>query len=184
MRTSTLLVVTALSAPHVAAYSIAPAFSPRALAACAPVARRAVAAASSVRMSADDEIEQDPNAFQVTLVNPDEEGKSIECTMMETAEVSGKLYASMVPRDRPALIAVLDADEGVLAEVDDPDELAALLPAARKVCESLGLDLLDTALTLTLAGDVVAAEEAYEDQDVRPTCLFFCICNSNVYSYC
>lgn len=111
-------------------------------------------------------MEQDPNAFQVSLSDPQTPGKTIECTMMETAEVADRLYASMIPRDAPALIASLNTADAVLAEIDEPDEIEALLPAAREVCEALGLDLLDTAVTLTLAGDVAAASEAAEELDI------------------
>eukprot|EP00967_Tisochrysis_lutea_P110741 scaffold173538_cov28-Tisochrysis_lutea.AAC.1 len=111
-------------------------------------------------------VEQDPNAFQVSLSDPQTPGKTIECTMMETAEVADRLYASMIPRDAPALIASLNTADAVLAEIDEPDEIEALLPAAREVCEALGLDLLDTAVTLTLAGDVAAASEAAEELDI------------------
>jgi hypothetical protein len=116
-------------------------------------------------MSADEDEEPDPNAFQVTLIDPDTPDKSIECTMMETAEIGDRMYASMVPRDTPALIATLNAEEGVLAEVEDEDELAAVFPLARQACDALDLQLLDSAVTLTLAGDVEAAAEAAEDME-------------------
>ncbi len=50
--------------------------------------------------------------------------------LLSCRQVRGKLYASMLPRDTPALIARLDAKEGCLAEVDDPDEPAQALAGA------------------------------------------------------
>lgn len=72
-----------------------------------PAARRAplahqlatapLAAAASARMCADDDLATaDTKAFQVTLVDP-EDGKKIECSMLETAEVRGRLSRRTYP---------------------------------------------------------------------------------------
>ena len=119
---------------------------------CPPPSRAAVAAELDAGES-----------FQVSLLDGSE-GKRIECSMMETAELDGELYASLLPRDTPAILATLDAEQGVLAEVEDPGPIRDLLPAARRACGEYGLELLDTAFTLTVSGDVeTAIDDAGED---------------------
>lgn len=99
--------------------------------------------------------------FQVTLADGD---RSLECRMLESETIDGRLFASLVPIDTPAVLAAVD-NVGELAEIDDEPLLARLLPNAREACADEGLSLIDSALTLTLGGDL--SELLNDDDDAE-----------------
>jgi len=116
-------------------------------------------ATRSVRRSDDLRLQveaEDEGLFQVQLVDPDD-GKSIECMLLESLEYKDEMYASMTPRDATAVIATLKDSE--MTEVTDLDLIAELFPTAQAVSEELGLQLMDTAVAITIVGDLEALED-------------------------
>mmetsp|Transcript_15064 Transcript_15064/g.32727 ORF Transcript_15064/g.32727 Transcript_15064/m.32727 type:complete len:253 (-) Transcript_15064:227-985(-) len=114
--------------------------------------------------------EGDEEMFQVCLRDPDD-GRSIECTMLETLETETDLFASMTPVDVAAVVATLQDNE--MIEVDDPEIIEQLMPTATAVCSERGLSLLDSAVTLTISGnlqdiDEVGLFEGEEDLSTMP----------------
>ena len=73
------------------------------------------------------------------------------------------MYASMTPVDTPVAIAALV--DGTMVEVDNPLRIDALYPTAQAICAELDLALLQTPVTLTVAGEVDGVEEGDEDDD-------------------
>ena len=89
--------------------------------------------------------------FEVVLADP-ETAREMQCHMLETVDDGAQLYASMTPVDTPVAITALR--ENMMVEVDDPALLEALLPSAAAVCAEMGLTLMDTPVTLTVAGEL------------------------------
>ena len=94
--------------------------------------------------------------FQVVLRDADSD-RSIECEILETTEVSGRLYASMTPIDTP--VAITSIGDGMMLELEDEELMQALLPTAQAVASEMGLTLLDTAVTLTVSGELSEIEK-------------------------
>lgn len=96
--------------------------------------------------------DDDPDTdFQVCLRDPDTD-RSLECELLETVEYAGRLYASMTPIDTPVAIAVID--NGIMLEIEDEDLLMDLLPTAQAVASEMDLNLQNTAVTMTISGDL------------------------------
>ena len=87
----------------------------------------------------------------MVLADP-ETAREMQCHMLETVDDGAQLYASMTPVDTPVAITALR--ENMMVEVDDPALLEALLPSAAAVCAEMGLTLMDTPVTLTVAGEL------------------------------
>ena len=94
--------------------------------------------------------------FQVVLRDSDTE-RTIECEILETTEVSGRLYASMTPVDTP--VAITSIGDGMMLELEDEELMQALLPTAMAVAGEMGLTLLETAVTLTVSGELSEADK-------------------------
>ena len=124
--------------------------------------------------------------FEVVLADP-ETAREMQCHMLETVDDGAQLYASMTPVDTPVAITALR--ENMMVEVDDPALLEALLPSAAAVCAEMGLTLMDTPVTLTVAGelpdpddgdggayaalDLPEADDAEDDEDGAEVLLGF-----------
>lgn len=93
--------------------------------------------------------------FDVPAVLIDEQtGRTIDCELLHTVKVGENVYASMSPRDHPVTISrYVDGELLELGEDEDP-QLVKLLPTAIKACDELGMSLIHSAVSLTLAGDL------------------------------
>ena len=98
----------------------------------------------------------DTGGFEAVLRDPDTD-LTIECTILETTTVGPSLYASMVPRDVPAVIACFR--EGEMVEIDDDETLALIFPTAEAVCQENGVEILNTAVSFTLVGELETIDE-------------------------
>ena len=81
----------------------------------------------------------------------------MECHILQTTSAGDAMYASMTPIDTPVAIAALV--DGTMVEVDNPLRIDALYPTAQAICAELDLALLQTPVTLTVAGEVDGVEE-------------------------
>ena len=81
-------------------------------------------------------------------------GRTIDCELLHTVKVGENVYASMSPRDHPVTISrYVDGELLELGEEEDP-QIVKLLPTAIKACDELGMSLIHSAVSLTLAGDL------------------------------
>ncbi|KAL3925007.1 MAG: hypothetical protein SGPRY_003756 [Prymnesium sp.] len=88
--------------------------------------------------------------FEVVLRDT-ETNRTLECRVLETTEVLGRMYASMTPIDEPAAITTIE--DNVMVELDDDELLEELWQTAAAATSEMGLTLMNTPVTLTIAGD-------------------------------
>ena len=105
--------------------------------------------------------EDTSSGIQVSLRDP-ETDRTMECHILQTTSVADAMYASMTPIDTPVAIASLV--DGTMVEVDNPLRIDALFPTAQAICAELDLALLQTPVTLTVAGEVDGVEEGDEEE--------------------
>ncbi|MEO1589987.1 MAG: DUF3727 domain-containing protein [Cyanobacteria bacterium J06632_22] len=105
-------------------------------------------------MSAPDPTALDSNFEQnPTVLLKDETGQTLACYVEKTIEAAGQTYALLLPVDEPIELFAWEAEEEVLADVED-DEIDALFPSARAVLSELNLTLKRSAYTLTATGEL------------------------------
>ncbi len=100
-----------------------------------------------------------------TIALTDDSRRSpLVCQIEQVFEIQGQQYALLLPLDNPIEIFGWEADEleetESLVDIDE-EELEALLPLAKAVLAEQNLSLQDTAITLTVAGEL---PEPTEDQ--------------------
>jgi len=82
-------------------------------------------------------------------------GKTLQCFVAGTVYVEGTMYAALYPADAPATMGTMDDEK--LTPLD-PDMEAAVFPAAQSACAVVGVELMDTPVVLTVAGEVIEAD--------------------------
>lgn len=88
-----------------------------------------------------------------TVMLKDETGKSLACYVEKTIEAVGNTYALLLPVDEPVELFAWEADEEVMADVEEAD-IDALFPSAKAVLSELNLTLARSAYTLTATGEL------------------------------
>ena len=98
----------------------------------------------------------------------DELGRQLNCVVQSTLDVDGQEYLLLLPVDAPAVILTWpDADDDEEAiPVESEDQLNLLFPIARAVLAEQNLTLQQTAVTLTIAGELPDPDED-DDLDSR-----------------
>mmetsp|Transcript_1429 Transcript_1429/g.3099 ORF Transcript_1429/g.3099 Transcript_1429/m.3099 type:complete len:285 (+) Transcript_1429:86-940(+) len=98
------------------------------------------------------------------VVRDTETGKSIECYVDENLIIDDKPYVLAYPCDRPVVIAKIEGEgEGEeLIPVDD-DSIGDIFEAAYKACAMCDAELIDSAVVLTLQGELEDDEEDEEE---------------------
>lgn len=85
----------------------------------------------------------------------DEAGRSLFCYLEHTLEIEGQSYGLLQPVDAPVMIFAWPEDESEEPfTIEEEEELQELLPTARAVLSEQNLTLLETAVTLTVEGDL------------------------------
>jgi len=105
---------------------------------------------------------EEGGGIQVSLREP-ETDRTLECYLLQTTEADSAMYACMTPVDTPVAIATLD--DGVMVEIDDPERLDEIFPVAEAVCSEMDLTLLQTPVTLTVAGELDGLGDEDGDED-------------------
>lgn len=103
-----------------------------------------------------------------TVLLNDDEGRSLLCYIEHELDINGETYGLLLPVDTPISIftwPISDSEDEDPMLVDDDDELATIFPIARAVLAEQNLTLLQTAVTLTVEGDLPDLEEEDEDED-------------------
>ncbi len=99
-----------------------------------------------------------------TVLLHDETGRSLLCYLERSLTLNTQTYGLLQPVDAPIVIFSWQDDEEdeepVL--VDDEKELKHLFPTAKAVLSEQNLTLLETAITLTVEGDLPEVEEEDE----------------------
>lgn len=96
----------------------------------------------------------------------DDEGRSLFCYLEHSLEIEGQAYGLLQPVDAPVMIFAWPEDEDEEPyTIEEADELKDLLPTARAVLAEQNLTLLETAVTLTVEGDLPDIDEDDEDED-------------------
>lgn len=109
----------------------------------------------------EDELEDEPPEV---VVRDTETDKTIECYVDQEINVDGKTYSLVYPCDRPVVIAYVDkeGEDEELVPLPD-DDLDKIFPAAYKACAAEDVELVNSAVVLTLQGDLPDEDE---DEDV------------------
>ena len=101
-----------------------------------------------------------PDAFSETDFEPnptvvlkDDGGQTLECYVEKTIVAAGNEYLLLLPVDEPIELFAWEADEEILADVEDED-VDTLFPSAKAVLSELNLTLQRNAFTLTAAGEM------------------------------
>lgn len=97
-----------------------------------------------------------------TIAVKDEAGRTLICQIEQTFEISGRQYALLLPLDTPVEIFAWEEDEDgetdSLIDVDESD-IGKLLPTARAVLAEHDLTLQQSAVTLSVAGEIPEPHE-------------------------
>eukprot|EP00290_Baffinella_frigidus_P019553 CAMPEP_0180219252 /NCGR_PEP_ID=MMETSP0987-20121128/18323_1 /TAXON_ID=697907 /ORGANISM="non described non described, Strain CCMP2293" /LENGTH=296 /DNA_ID=CAMNT_0022179751 /DNA_START=65 /DNA_END=955 /DNA_ORIENTATION=+ len=115
----------------------------------------------ALRMAKGQEDEAEEEERDEIVVTDPISGKSIECYIDQDIEVDGKQYVLVYPCDTPVVLAYFDGGEQDLMPVPE-DEVDKLFAAAYKACAEQELELINSAVVLTLQGDI---EDLDEDAD-------------------
>jgi Protein of unknown function (DUF3727)/Protein of unknown function (DUF1292) len=103
-----------------------------------------------------------------TVLLNDDEGRSLLCYIEQELDINGTTYGLLLPVDTPINIftwPIGDSDDEDPTLVEDEEEMATIFPIARAVLAEQNLTLLQTAVTLTVEGDLPDLEEEDEDED-------------------
>lgn len=93
---------------------------------------------------------------QVSFHDP-ETGRSLQCTLLETAEIGDDVYACMLPVDVPVSIY----DQADMTPLANDRLLQDIVGSAQAACSEIGITLMRTPETLTVAGEILD-EDGYE----------------------
>jgi len=115
--------------------------------------RLAFSPAGSLKMSGGAELEDDEQ--QEVVVHDLESGKSVECYVDQRLTLDGNDYALVYPCDRPVVLAFVDGDGDAeeMAPVPEGD-IERVFPAAYRACAEQEVELVNSAVVLTLQGDL------------------------------
>jgi hypothetical protein len=97
----------------------------------------------------------------------DEFGRSLVCYIEHSFELNDANYVLLLPVDAPVEIfswAEDDEDEEPIA-IEDPDEIDEIFETAKAVLEEQNLTLKQTAVTLTVSGELPELEDELESEE-------------------
>ena len=94
----------------------------------------------------------------------DDTGRSLFCHLEYSLTLEEKTYGLLQPVDAPVMIFAWEDGAEEPEILEDVAQLEPLLPTARAVLSEQNLTLLDTAVTLTVEGDL----PEIEDDDLEP----------------
>jgi hypothetical protein len=103
-----------------------------------------------------------------TVLLNDDEGRSLLCYIEQELDINGTTYGLLLPVDTPINIftwPIGESEDEDPTLVEDDEEMATIFPIARAVLAEQNLTLLQTAVTLTVEGDLPDLEEEDEDED-------------------
>ncbi len=108
----------------------------------------------------------------------DDTGRSLFCHLEYSLTLEDKTYGLLQPVDAPVMIFAWDEDSDEPDILEDVAQLEPLLPTAKAVLSEQNLTLLDTAVTLTVEGDLpeiddedLEREAALQNSALRPDSL-------------
>lgn len=103
-----------------------------------------------------------------TVTLTDGSGRTLDCYVEQSIELDDREFVLLLPVDAPVEIFAWresgDEDESAVL-VEDPSEIASVFRTAKAVLEEQNLTLKETALVLTVAGDLPEIEDDLEDED-------------------
>lgn len=110
---------------------------------------------------------EDTNWDVPTLTITDPAGRQLDCYIEHVIEVEGQDYLLLHPVDSPIEIVTWTGEEDETPTVvDSEDIISVLFPTAKAVLAEENLSLRQSAVTLTVAGDL--PELAEEESDEEP----------------
>jgi len=95
----------------------------------------------------------------------DDTGRSLFCHLEYSLDLNGKTYGLLQPVDAPVMIFAWKQDSDEPEILEDIAQIEPLLPTAKAVLSEQNLTLLDTAVTLTVEGDLPEIDDADLEQD-------------------
>ena len=96
----------------------------------------------------------------------DDKGRKIECVLEHTIPVNGVDYVLLTPNDTPVVLVRIgkgDGDDELIEDLEGIDN--AILAAADQSLAKYDLTLVRSAVTLTVAGELIEGED--EDEDIE-----------------
>jgi hypothetical protein len=103
-----------------------------------------------------------------TVTLTDDAGRTLDCYVEQSIELDDREFVLLLPVDAPVEIFAWreegDDDEAAVL-VEDPKELATVFRTAQAVLEEQNLTLKQTAVVLTVEGDLPELEEELEEDD-------------------
>ncbi len=103
-----------------------------------------------------------------TVTLTDNRGRTLDCYVEQSIELEDQEFVLLLPVDAPVEIFAWrddgDDDEAAVL-VEDPSEIAVIFRTAKAVLEEQNLTLKETAVVLTVEGDLPELEDDLEDDD-------------------
>ena len=96
----------------------------------------------------------------------DDKGRKIECILEHTIPIDGVDYVLLTPNDTPVVLVRIgesDGDDELIEDLESVDN--AILAAADACLAEHDLTLVRSAVTLTVAGELIEGEDEGEDED-------------------
>ncbi len=93
---------------------------------------------------------------EASVIITDEEGRLLECIVQSTLEIEDQEYLLLLPIDNPIVILTWpdDSNDEAAVPVESEEEIETLFPVAKAVLAEQNLTLQQTAITLTVAGEL------------------------------
>jgi hypothetical protein len=102
-----------------------------------------------------------------TVTLTDNLGRTLDCYVEQSIELDDREFVLLLPVDAPVEIFAWreDGDDEAAVLVEDPDEIATIFLTAKAVLAEQNLTLKETAIVLTVEGDLPELEEDLEEED-------------------
>ncbi|MBE9032287.1 DUF3727 domain-containing protein [filamentous cyanobacterium LEGE 11480] len=104
-----------------------------------------------------------------TVTLTDDSGRQLDCYVEQSIELDAQEFVLLLPVDAPVEIFAWredgDDDDEAAVLVEDRSEIAAVFRTAKAVLEEQNLTLKETAIVLTVEGDLPELEEELEEED-------------------
>jgi Protein of unknown function (DUF3727)/Protein of unknown function (DUF1292) len=102
-----------------------------------------------------------------TVTLKDDRGQTLDCYVEQSIDLDAQEYVLLLPVDSPVEIFAWreDGEDEEAVLVEDPEEIAAVFRTAKAVLEEQNLILKQTAIVLTVEGDLPELDEDIEDED-------------------
>jgi hypothetical protein len=93
----------------------------------------------------------------------DEAGRTLDCYREQIIPIDEAEYALLTPVDTPVTLFTWEGDDEEPIMIEDEEEIEAVFPTAQAVLAERNLNLVWSAVTLTVEGETASTEEDDDD---------------------